>query len=331
MEEGNLLYYFFLLVSLFAAELFYFRLAVKFQIIDKPNDRSSHLKPVIRGGGVIFILALIFWFAAEQGLWPWFMLGLLAVSVISFMDDLYPQKAGVRFMMHLTAMMLLFYETGLFSWPLWLALLALVVCIGTINAFNFMDGINGITGVYSLITVLSFLYVQQSMVSFTAVTFLVTLVISILVFLFFNFRKHAKCFAGDVGSVTLAFSLIFILLQLLVSTHNFVWVLFLLVYGTDSVITIIYRLTRGENIFRPHRTHLYQYLSNELKYPHLGISVLYGALQLLINGVVILFLKEFNVAAAIFVVSFMAGYIVVRECILRKIGLRGLFIRPLAS
>lgn len=331
MAPERVLFYGLLAACLFAAELLYFRLAVKHGIIDKPNDRSSHRRPVIRGGGVIFFLALTFWFVMEGGIWPWFMFGAALVSFISFMDDLYAQKPVVRFVLHLTAMTLLFYQVGLFNWPIWLLVLALIVCIGTVNAFNFMDGINGITGVYSLVTVGTFLYIQEYVNTFTSATLLVTLLISILVFLFFNFRRRAKCFAGDVGSVTLAFAIIFLLLQLIVGTNNLVWVLFLTVYGTDSVITIIYRISKRENIFKAHRSHLYQYLSNEMRLPHLGVSLCYGILQLMINAIVILYFKEFDVMAVMFIVTFIVSYTVLREIILKKIGQPGLFIRSVAG
>ena len=331
MEVSNTLFASFLFVILFAAELIYFRVARRFRIIDKPNERSSHLRPVIRGGGVIFFVASVIWYATQGGQWPWFMLGLLLVAVISFMDDLYPQKAGVRFAAHLTAMLLLFYQADLFDWPAWLVITALVVCIGTLNAFNFMDGINGITGVYSLVTLLSFFYIHETVHAFTSESFLLALCVSLLVFLFFNFRKRAKCFAGDVGSVTIAFAIVFLLLQLITETDNFVWVLFVLVYGTDSVITIIYRLVNRENIFKAHRSHLYQYMSNEMGVPHLLVSALYGGLQLIINGIVVFLLHELNVATIIFLLSFMVCYTVVREAILKRVGVRGLFIRPLTG
>ena len=331
MIDHNFSYYFLLAIGLLLAELFYFRVAVKFQIIDKPNERSSHLRPVIRGGGVIFFLSVIFWFLFKGGQWPWFMIGMALVSIISFLDDLRPQNAGLRFMVHLTAMLLLFYQIDLLVWPLWLILLALVICIGTINAFNFMDGINGLTGLYSLVTLMTFLYVNWESNGFALESLVISLIVALFVFLFFNFRRRAKCFAGDIGSVSLAFSLIFLLLQLIAETENFAWVLLLLVYGTDSVITIIYRILRRENIFRAHRTHLYQYFSNEMKIPHLRVSALYAIAQLIINAVVILFFKEFNVPALLFVLFFALFYTVIRELTLKKIGQQGLFMKPLAS
>lgn len=316
-----------LVAALVLVELIYFRIAARYQIIDRPNERSSHVRPVIRGGGIIFIFVLWAWFSYSGFAWPYFILGATLVALISFLDDLFPQKAGVRFLFHLAGVLLLFFQAGLFTWPLWLVVLALIVCIGTINAFNFMDGINGITGIYSLVSVGTFWYINEYVSFFTDEAFLLALAASIFVFLFFNFRKRAKCFAGDVGSVTLAFAIIFLLLRLINATDNFVWVLFLLVYGTDSVMTIIYRLKNRENIFKAHRTHLYQFLTNEMKMPHLGISVLYGLLQLSINIVVISFFNKVDTMMLVFLGVFVVMYVIIREWILKRVGRPGLFMK----
>ncbi len=219
------------------------------------------------------------------------MLGVTSVATISFLDDLKPRPALLRFMVHAVAVLLMFYQIPLFDWPLWLLLVALIVCIGTISAFNFMDGINGITGVYGLVSLGSFAFVNVYIVSFTDDVLILALGLAMLVFLFFNFRKFATCFAGDVGSVTIAYVQIFFLLQLIHKTNNFYWVLIFLVYGLDSVITIVYRIRNNENIFKAHRTHLYQYLSNEMGMSHRFVSVLYGGVQLVINSILIINLQ----------------------------------------
>lgn len=287
MSTESILYAGILTAILMLAASGYFRVARNYQIVDRPNARSSHNKPVIRGGGIIFIIALLCWFVFEGFPWPWFMLGITAATVISFMDDVKSQPPLLRFLIHLTAFLLLFYAIHLFSWPIGLWLLALIVCIGALNAFNFMDGINGITGIYALVMLLTFGYIHEFVITFTSERFIITNILAVAVFLFFNFRKRAMCFAGDVGSVTMAFVLIFLLLQLIYATENLYWVLLFLIYGIDSVITIVYRLKRRENIFQPHRTHLYQHLCNEHKWPHRRASVLYGVAQAMMNMVLI--------------------------------------------
>lgn len=281
------LYFLGLAVVLTGALLLYFKVADKYNIIDKPNERSSHTLPVIRGGGVVFILAILLWFYYHDFVWPWFVAGAVVIAVISFLDDVTSLNPLIRFLVQLAAVVLMFYELWPIHWPVSLLIMAVVVCIGTLNAFNFMDGINGITGVYALVCLATFGYIQWQLVPFTDLSLIVIVSMAVVIFLFFNFRARARCFAGDVGSVTIAFVLIFVLLQLIHVTHNLLWPLVFLVYGTDSIVTIMMRIKRKENIFNPHRTHLYQYMSNELRWSHRSVSLLYGGIQLSINLLVI--------------------------------------------
>ena len=135
-----------------------------------------------------------------------------------------------------------------------------------------MDGINGITGGYSLVILAALAYVNKEVVTFVEADFIYTVICSVLVFCFFNFRKKAKCFAGDVGSVSIAFILLFLIGRLIIETEDFSWIVLLSVYGVDSVLTIIHRLMLHENIGLPHRKHLYQIMANELKIPHVMVS-----------------------------------------------------------
>lgn len=317
-----LLAYSIIAVVLFGAELLYFRVADKYNIVDSPSNRSSHTGTVIRGGGIVFFIALLGWFLYSRFQWPFFIAGAALVAVISFVDDIRPQRSLVRFSVHLIAMLLLFYQASVYDWPVWLVGIAAVVCIGTINAFNFMDGINGITGMYALVNLGSFLYINEYVAPFSDTQLMVISGMSVLVFLFFNFRKKARCFAGDVGSVTLAFLQIFLLLQLIQATGNYYWVILFLVYGIDSSITILYRLARKENIFRAHRTHLYQYLSNELKWPHRVVALLYGVVQLLLNSILIVFLKDSVFLPVLFAVLVSVLYLVARVWVTKTMRAR---------
>lgn len=307
-----LLSYSIITIVLLAAGLVYFRIADKYNIVDNPNNRSSHTGTIIRGGGIIFFIALLCWFVSAGVWWPFFMAGAALVATISFMDDIKPQRSSVRFTVHLVAILLLFYQASVYDWPAWLLIIAAIVCIGTINAFNFMDGINGMTGIYALINLGSFLYINQYVVPFSDIQLMVITGISVLIFLFFNFRRKAKCFAGDVGSVTLAFLQIFLLIQLIHTTGNYYWVIIFLVYGIDSCITIVYRLLKKENIFHAHRTHLYQYLGNELKWPHRVVSLLYGIIQLVLNVILIVFLPDSPFVPLLSAILFVVLYLVVR-------------------
>ena len=301
------------LFSLIIAELAYFRIADRFNVIDKPNERSSHAHPIIRGGGVIFLFGVLIWFFQSDEQWPWFVLGVTLIAMISFADDVTSLHPLIRFLFHLTSVLLIFFQLWPLPWPVYLLIVAVIVCIGTLNAFNFMDGINGITGVYALVNLISFACIDRWVIQFTDANLLTMIILSVLIFIFFNFRKTAMCFAGDVGSVTIAFLLIFILLELIRTTGNFLWPLLFLVYGTDSVITIVYRLRRREDIFKAHRTHLYQYLSNEMKMPHLVVSSIYGMAQAAINVIVIFSLsRSYQMLPLLVAIGFMIIYIFVR-------------------
>lgn len=279
------MYYIIILVLLFVAELFYFRVADKFNIIDKPNERSSHSRITLRGGGIIFYFGTLAYFLSNHWEYPWFMLALTLITFISFVDDIRSTSQGLRLVFHFTAMALMFYQWGLFSLSWWWIIIALIICTGIINAYNFMDGINGITGGYSLVILGALAYINSEITTFVEPALINTVLCSVLVFCFFNFRKKAKCFAGDVGSVSIAFILLFLIGKLIIKTEDFSWIILLSVYGVDSVLTIIHRLMLHENIGLPHRKHMYQLMANELKIPHVGVSLIYmGAQALVILG-----------------------------------------------
>lgn len=270
-------------IILLVAELVYFRVADRFNIIDKPNLRSSHTSITLRGGGIIFLIGAWTWAIFFGVHYHWFLIGLTLIGLVSFADDVHSTPNALRLIVQFTAMMLMFINLGLYeasTW--WLILPALIVCVGIINAYNFMDGINGITGCYSLAVALPLLYLNRDL-GFIDESLLIVTIISIGVFLFFNFRKKARCFAGDVGSVSIAFILLFSLGRLIIYTGNPVYLLFLAVYGADSVLTIVHRIMLRENLGEAHRKHAYQLMSNELKIRHTIVSVTYMALQLAIS------------------------------------------------
>ena len=276
------MYYMIILVLLFLAELFYFRIADKCNIIDKPNERSSHTRITLRGGGIIFYFGALAYFLTNHWEYPWFILALTLITFISFVDDIRSISQSLRLMLHFTAMVLMFYQWGLFTLPWWWIIVALIVCTGIINAYNFMDGINGITGGYSLVILGALAYINTEITQFVEPALIYTVLCSVLVFCFFNFRKKAKCFAGDVGSVSIAFILLFLIGRLIIKTEDFSWIILLSVYGVDSVLTIVHRLMLHENIGLPHRKHMYQLMANELKIPHVAVSLVYMLTQALV-------------------------------------------------
>ena len=288
---------------LFVAELVYFRIADHFNIIDKPNARSSHTKVVLRGGGIIFLFGAWLW-AAFFGLqYPWFMLGLTMIAIVSFIDDVHSVPNGIRLVVQFTAMFLMFHELGILQWNMWwLVLIAWIVCVGIINAYNFMDGINGITGAYSLAVLLPLLYVNYK-TPFIDMHFLIVTGLAILVFCFFNFRKKAKCFAGDVGAIGVAFILLFAVGKLMVVENDLTYIVFFTIYGVDTVLTICHRILLHEHLGEAHRKHAFQIMANELKMPHTLVSTLYMVMQLAISfGMLLIPIKHWIYMCIVFVI-----------------------------
>jgi UDP-N-acetylmuramyl pentapeptide phosphotransferase/UDP-N-acetylglucosamine-1-phosphate transferase len=282
--------YLVIITLLMAGILLYFRIAGKYGIIDKPNQRSSHNYTTIRGGGIIFWLAALLYFILTGWEIFYFFIGLTLICGVSFWDDIASLPNRVRVVVHFLSISLVFYGLGLFStFPVWLILVAYIFFVGVLNAYNFMDGINGMTGLYSLVVLAGLQYVNCQIVTFTRPDFINYAILACLVFLFFNCRPRARCFAGDIGSFGISFWMVTLLLQLIVATHSIYWILFLAVYGVDTIYTILHRILLKQNIFKAHRLHFYQILTNEWGISHLKVSVLYAFVQLVICFLVIYF------------------------------------------
>lgn len=280
--------YIILTVVFFTLILLYFKVAEKYNIIDKPNHRSAHTLITLRGGGIIFWFAALLYFVQHFRENYLFFIGITIVSVVSFWDDIQSLPNRLRIFAHFLSISLLFYSLSVFLiFPWWGIIITFILAIGIINAYNFMDGINGITGLYTLTVLGSLLFVNHYIITFTTFNFIVYPILASLVFLFFNFRKKAKCFAGDVGSISIAFWIIYLLLTLIIETESLTWLLFLAVYGVETIGTILHRIYLRENIFEAHRWHFYQVLSNGYKMQHRVVSLFYAFLQMLISTIVI--------------------------------------------
>ena len=281
-------------------ELAYFKIADHFNIIDKPNERSSHSSIVLRGGGVIFSLSMVAWavMMGVQGEWQMvsdylpFLCGLLLVAGVSFWDDVRSLPDSVRLVVQFTAMALMFWSMGIMHWNMWwIVAIALIVCVGATNVINFMDGINGITAGYALAVLVPLALVNGCPIEsgmtgrFIDQSYLIVAIIGVLVFCLFNFRPKgkAKCFAGDVGSISIAFIMLFAIGRLVVQTQDVTYLIFLLVYGIDGCMTICHRIMLHENLGEAHRKHAYQLMANELKIGHVKVSLLYMSLQLAVS------------------------------------------------
>lgn len=303
-------------VLLLAAELAYFKIADRCNIIDKPNERSSHTKVVLRGGGIIFTIGLWIWSAFNGFQYPWLLAAVTLAAGISFVDDVHSLPDSVRLVCQFIAMFMVFQEIGMLHWDMWwMVLLGLIVCVGATNIINFMDGINGITAGYSLAVLVPLLLLNMKD-AFVSESLIMVVIMSVLVFSCFNFRpkNKAKCFAGDVGSVGMAFILLFLIGCLIMKTGDITWLAFLLVYGIDGCCTIIHRIMLHENLGEAHRKHAFQLMCNELKMGHVTVSLIYFALQLVISLVMVYLIPDTLVAHWIYLVTVGAvlagGYVV---------------------
>ena len=277
--------YIIIFILLLIAELIYFRIADKLNIIDKPNERSSHSTIVLRGGGVIFLIGAWVWSAFFGFEYPWFLAGLTLVAGVSLVDDVHSLPDSVRLVAQFAAAAMAFYQLGIFHWSMWwVVLIALIVYVGATNVINFMDGINGITAGYSL-AVLVPLAIVNMKGDYVAQSLIISTILALLVFCIFNFRSKgkAKCFAGDVGSIGIAFIMLFLLGNVIMRTGDITWLIFLLVYGVDGCLTIVHRIMLHENLGEAHRKHAYQIMANELKTGHVKVALSYVAMQLAVS------------------------------------------------
>lgn len=282
---SNYLIYFLIFLILILLEIFYFRIANKYNIIDKPNNRSSHSSIVLRGGGIIFLLSLWIWGFFFGLQYIFFLLAVTLVAGVSFIDDIKSLPDGIRLIAQFFAMIMMFYQLDILHLNMWwIIILALIVYVGASNIINFMDGINGITGAYSLSCLIP-LFILNYKFNFIEESLIITVILADIIFCFFNFRPKgkAKCFAGDVGSIGIAYILLFMIGNLILKTEDFTYLIFLLVYGVDGCLTICHRIMLHENLGEAHRKHAYQLMANELKIGHVKVSSFYMILQLIIN------------------------------------------------
>lgn len=284
--------YILLFIAAFALMRLYLFIAKKLNITDKPNSRSSHSQVTIRGGGIIFPLFALTWFLVNGFQYPFFFAGLVIISAVSFLDDIFQLSSLVRFSLQVISVLLLFFDLDLSAYHLLIWAVAVIISVGILNVYNFMDGINGITAGYSISVLIGLWIVNNFQVNFIQNEFIYYVGIAVITFSLFNFRERAICFAGDVGSVSIAFIILFMLSMLILKTQNPLYLLFLGIYGTDSTLTIIYRAWLKENIFKPHRKHIYQLLANEIRLSHLFISTIYSIAQLLICIIVYNIIKS---------------------------------------
>lgn len=280
---------------LVAAFLMYFKIAHKYQIVDLPNHRTMHEGATIRGRGIVICFAVALFSLLLNNPGYYFLAGLTILGITGFLDDLYDLPSKIRFPIQVLSIVMILAELNLFElhW-LWLVIF-IILATGTLNAFNFMDGINGMTGGYGIVALISLIFVNNYVDHFIANDFLFFFLLSLIVFGFFNFRKKAVCFAGDVGSLAIAFIIIYLVMKLVSETQQLAYILFFTLYGIDTIFTIFQRILKRENIFDAHRMHLFQVAVSKTGMSHLRMSGVYMIVQLVINSIVIVIIQmNFN-------------------------------------
>ena len=280
------IYFVYCIVLLLLFEI-YFVISRRFNIVDTPNHRTMHQGSTIRGGGVVIALAVVSCslFLDTPGFM--FFIGLVLVSIVGFLDDIVDLSLKVRFPVQVISVFLILAEIGMFDLNTAYILFIVIVATGVLNAFNFMDGINGMTGGYSMVILCSLIYVNNHIQEFIPNSFLIFSVLAMLVFSIYNFRNKAICFAGDVGSLSIAFVIIFLVLKLIVETQQPAYLFFLTLYGIDTIFTIVQRLANRENIFEAHRKHLFQVVVSRTGISHIYMSIIYMFVQAIINFVIV--------------------------------------------
>ncbi len=283
--------YFVYAFFIIAAFLIYFKIARKYNIVDLPNHRTMHDGATIRGGGfVIFIAVALVSFLFEYPGY-YFVAGLTILGITGFLDDLLDLSGKVRFPLQMVSIVLILAELNLFELNLIFLFIVIILATGTLNAYNFMDGINGMTGGYSLVALISLIFVNNYVYNFIANDFLFFFLLSLVIFSFFNFRKKAICFAGDVGSLTIAYIIVYLVLKLISESQQVGFVLLLTLYGIDTIFTIVQRILKKENIFEAHRLHLFQVAVSKTSMSHLRMSGIYMLIQLIMNSLLILIIQ----------------------------------------
>lgn len=310
--------YIILFIALFGVMVGYIYLAKRIGIIDKPNERSSHKKPTVRGAGVIFPVAVLLWFFIfEYSDW-YFVSAVTLMGMIGFLDDRYSLSQFPRLIIQSLGVLLVLLEMGLLSLPFFYTGISFILITGWLNTFNFMDGINGISVLYAG-SVLIGVYLFKDAIPDIQLSLIFTVGLSLIVFGWLNVRKNALAFAGDVGSLSLGLILAYFVSMLIISTGNWEFIILLSVYGVDSVLTIFLRLLKKENIFEAHRSHLYQYLANEVGLSHIIVSIIYATIQLLIIiALYYLDSEHWKMYSTIILVVLVFSYIGVKKIISLK-------------
>lgn len=286
--------YFITVIILLLSLYIYFPIARKYSLLAGVNNRSSHKKPVITAAGFIFYLSYVIYMIdcivfGKEIMWFWFI-GLTLLAVVSFIDDLKDVWFLIRLVAQTVAASFLLlqigHDTGIVmtaSVSQWsAAIMMLIVAVGLFNLYNFMDGLNGMLGGLALSMSVPLLLIDIYVFdarNFVDPEIIGLTIVATLVFLFFNFRAQPKCFSGDVGSIVLGYMMTYFVFSLVVKTGNVAYFLLFSAVLIEAGLTVMQRLFAGDNIFAPHRIHLFQLFCNEFYKSHRLVSGIYAGIQ----------------------------------------------------
>lgn len=270
------------------------RWATQRQIMDVPNERSSHEQPTPIGGGLaIVVLTAVIWLLSisllQTDSWLRMVLpviGACLIAAVGWLDDMQPLSSRVRFGAHSLAAVLAIVAFG--AWqqitiPIvgsfhigWLGYgITFLWIVGLTNAYNFMDGIDGIAGGQGVVAGVAWLIVGQLTGSELVSVLGIGVAAANLGFLGLNWPP-ARIFMGDVGSGFLGY--LFALMPMMILTSNYPSMipgaLIIWPFIFDTGFTFCRRLIRRENVFAAHRSHLYQQLVIS-GYHHQFVTILY--------------------------------------------------------
>ena len=245
----------------------------------------------------------------------------LILGGVGFIDDLKNLNFKIKLAIQLIVILSYLIVQDYLSLDWYYTILIFVFLIASINIFNFMDGINGLTILYSLSFLMSFYYINTEFISFINPNMLLVMIICNVIIGFLNIRTKAVCFIGDVGSISMGFLYATLALILMIKTNSFAPLVLIMVYAVDAGWTIMERLSLKENIFLPHRRHLYQILVNELRFSHILISISYFTIQMLLNMVWLLNYENIN--SGIFLsttfIILSICYLIIKKAVLKKL------------
>lgn len=232
---------------------------------------------VVKAMGLPLCLATMVVYQIKADNPPYFIYGILILTLVNVIDDLVEVYYVWRLMIQFIACSFLLMQNNLF-YSYWSPLL-LIVTVGYLNAFNFMDGINGMVSGYSLAILIPLLVVLKNL----DFSFSLSIIIALIAFLFFNFRLKEKAWLGDTGSMGLAFIILNLVFSNFKGYQLYMFLSLASIFIIDAGITLLQRQLSNENVFTRHHKHFYQYIRDYLNWDVRLISFIYFAVQFSIN------------------------------------------------